>query len=67
MIINLAAYESILIPSCPFIRVIIPRKNESVHLSFTNRAMPPVSIGVSRGEGCSQNLHPINILSNLFV
>ena len=25
---------------------------------FTNRATTPVFIGVSRGEGCLQNLHP---------
>ena len=44
----------------PFIRVIIPRKmNQCIHPSpFTNRAVSPVFVGVSRGEGCSQNLHP---------
>ena len=60
MIINLAADESILIISCLLSMLLSQEKmNKCIHPSpFTNRAIPPVFIGVSRGEGCPQNLHP---------
>ena len=69
MIINLAAYESILIISCLLSMLLSQEKmNQCIHPSpFTNRAATPVSIGVSKGEGCSQNLHPTFTLSHLFV
>ena len=64
MIINLAADESILIISCLLSMILSQEKmNQCTHPSpFTNRATTPVSIGVSKGEGCSQNLHSTFIL-----
>ena len=57
---NLAPDESILIPYCLLSVLLSPEKmNQCIYPSpFTNRATTPVYIGVSRGEGCSQNLHP---------
>ena len=60
MIINLVADESILIISCLLSMLLSPEKmNQCIYPSpFTNRAATPVFIMPSRGEGCSQNLHP---------
>ena len=55
---NLAPDENILITSCLLSVLLPPRKNESVHSSFTNSVATPVFIGGARGKGCPQNLHP---------